>query len=203
MNHFHQAVPSTLTYQPEVLNPKGQWSPLSHALFYRRRQKLRSTNLAKCSYWSTYVQCMHGSGFGTTNGENRLLVTDEPVEVQDSRKTTDHFRGICRVFLKLLKKSQKITTCNQLDLETLGFCPIMPKEPSRMPSFGIRLFPFQRTMSESPIWMLVNPRRLSACPWKRNSILRKHFCISLQLTCVLQNSREDMMICAVLAWFRN
>ena len=40
---------------------------------------------------------MHGSGFGTTNGENRLLVTDEPVEVQDSRKTTDHFRGICSV----------------------------------------------------------------------------------------------------------
>jgi hypothetical protein len=27
-------------------------------------------------------------------GENRQLVTDEPVEVQDCRKITDHFRGI-------------------------------------------------------------------------------------------------------------
>jgi hypothetical protein len=27
--------------------------------------------------------------FGATNGENRLLVTDEPVEVQDFRKITD------------------------------------------------------------------------------------------------------------------
>ena len=40
-------------------------------------------------------------GIGPTIGENRQLVTDElvefeisPVEVQDSRKITDHFRGI-------------------------------------------------------------------------------------------------------------
>ena len=59
-------------------------------------------------------------------GENRLLVTDEPVEVQDSRKTTDHFRGIYEIYLKFFKKIQKITTYNRLDLNTLGFWPIIP-----------------------------------------------------------------------------
>ena len=34
-------------------------------------------------------------------GENQQLVTYEPVEVQDCRKITDHFRGIYRrVYLK-------------------------------------------------------------------------------------------------------
>jgi hypothetical protein len=55
------------------------------------------------------------------NEENRLLVTDEPVEIQDFRKITVHFRGICGLYLKLFKKNQNITTCDQLDLETLGF----------------------------------------------------------------------------------
>ena len=44
------------------------------------------------------------------------------------RKTTDHFRGMCRMHLNLLKKSWKITTCNRLDLETIGFWPIMPQK---------------------------------------------------------------------------
>ena len=64
-----------------------------------------------------------------------LLLTNEPVEfekspveAQNSRKISDRFRGICRMYLKLLKKSRKITTCNPLDLETQGFCSIMPKK---------------------------------------------------------------------------
>jgi hypothetical protein len=42
-------------------------------------------------------------------GENRHLVTDEPVEfekqpveVQDFGRITGHFRGICGVYLKLI-----------------------------------------------------------------------------------------------------
>ena len=42
-------------------------------------------------------------------GENRQLVTDEPVEfekqlvkVQDFRNITDHFRGIYGIYLKLI-----------------------------------------------------------------------------------------------------
>ena len=31
------------------------------------------------------------------------------------------------MYLKLMKKNQKITTCNRLDLEALGFWPIMLK----------------------------------------------------------------------------
>ena len=41
---------------------------------------------------------------GRNDRENRRLVTDEPVEfekypvdVQDGRRITDHFRGICRI----------------------------------------------------------------------------------------------------------
>ena len=68
-------------------------------------------------------------------GENLQLVTDEPVgfekepvEVQDCRKITDHFRGICRIYPNLMKENRRMWTCNRLDLETLGSQPInMPK----------------------------------------------------------------------------
>jgi hypothetical protein len=60
------------------------------------------------------------------NGENPPLVTGEPVEfeksqveVQDFRKTTHHFRGICGTYRKSMKKNRKFTACNWLDLETL------------------------------------------------------------------------------------
>ena len=42
------------------------------------------------------------------NGENKVLVTD-------------HFRGIYGIYFKLIKKYQKMTTCNRLDMETLEF----------------------------------------------------------------------------------
>ena len=67
---------------------------------------------------------------------NRALVTYEPlafekspVGVQDFGKITHHSIGIYEICLELLiKKYQKITTCNQLDLETLGNWLIcMPK----------------------------------------------------------------------------
>ena len=43
------------------------------------------------------------------------------VVVQDYKKITDHFRGIYGIYLKSMKKFRKITTHNQLNLETLGF----------------------------------------------------------------------------------
>ena len=55
------------------------------------------------------------------NGENGLQVTNEPIEVQDFRKIIDHLRGVYGIYLKLIQKNQKITTCNHLDLESLGF----------------------------------------------------------------------------------
>jgi hypothetical protein len=38
-------------------------------------------------------------------GENRQLVADEPVEVGDCRRITDHFRGIYRIYPNLMKKN--------------------------------------------------------------------------------------------------
>ena len=66
--------------------------------------------------------------------ENRQLVTYEPVEfekypveVQDCRKITDHFRGIYRIYLNLIKENRRMSTRNRLDLQTLGSQPIMPE----------------------------------------------------------------------------
>ena len=67
-------------------------------------------------------------------GESRQLVTDapsdfekEPVEVQDWRKCTDHFRGILRIYPSLIKKIRKTSTCSLLDLQKLGSQLLMPK----------------------------------------------------------------------------
>ena len=37
-------------------------------------------------------------------GKNRQLVTDEPVEIQDYKKITRHFRGIYRIIPKFNKR---------------------------------------------------------------------------------------------------
>ena len=58
-------------------------------------------------------------------GENRQLITDEPVEVQDCKKITDHFRGIHGIYPNLIKENWRMSTCNRLDLQTLGSQPIM------------------------------------------------------------------------------
>ena len=67
-------------------------------------------------------------------GENRELVTDEPVEfeiepveVQDCREITDHFRGIYRIYPNLIKENRRMSTCNRLDLQTLGSQPLVSK----------------------------------------------------------------------------
>ena len=60
--------------------------------------------------------------------ENRQLVTyepvefvKEPVEVQDCRKITDHFRGIYRIYYpNLIKENRRMSTSYRLDLQTLG-----------------------------------------------------------------------------------
>ena len=54
-------------------------------------------------------------------GENRQLVIDEPVEsekqpveVQDGRRITDHFRGIYRIYPNLIKETggcEHVTGC--------------------------------------------------------------------------------------------
>ena len=64
----------------------------------------------------------------TMIGENRQLVTNEPVEVQDCRKITHHFRGIYGIYPHLVKEYRRMSTWNRLDLQTQGSHPvIMPK----------------------------------------------------------------------------
>ena len=59
------------------------------------------------------------------SGENRQLVTDEPVEfekwpveVEDCMKIIDYFRGIYRIYPSLTKENRRMSTCNRLDLQT-------------------------------------------------------------------------------------
>ena len=59
--------------------------------------------------------------------ENRQLVTNAPVEVEDSMKITDWFRGIYRIYPNLIKEDRRMSTCNWLNLQTLGSQPVMPK----------------------------------------------------------------------------
>ena len=59
--------------------------------------------------------------------ENWQLVTNEPVEVQDHMKITDHFKGIYRIYPNFMKENRRMWTCNRLDLQTLGSQPVMPK----------------------------------------------------------------------------
>jgi hypothetical protein len=68
-------------------------------------------------------------------GENRQLVTNEPVEVQDCMKIIDYFRGIYRIYPNLRKENRRMSTCNWLDLQTLGSQPIIPKNlPDHCPT---------------------------------------------------------------------
>ena len=78
----------------------------------------------------TIPQCKCSSN----EGENRLLVTYEPVELRNNRlklktikRTTDHFRRIYIIFCDPIKKNPKDVNINRLDSATLGSHPIMPK----------------------------------------------------------------------------
>ena len=94
-------------------------------------------------------------------GENRQLVTNEPVElekqsveVQDYMKITDHFRGIYKIYLNLIKENQRMSTCNRWDLQTLRSQPIMPKI---LPDHCYDLWMISRTLrfSWSPLLVCV------------------------------------------------
>ena len=50
-----------------------------------------------------------------------------PVEVQDCRKITDHTRGIYKIYPNLIKDNRRLSTSNQLDLQTLGSQPLLPE----------------------------------------------------------------------------
>ena len=80
---------------------------------------------------NTHVNLYTLSELGPMSGKNQQLVTDEPVEfeklwrveVGDFRRVSDHLRGIYGIYIKWIKKIRKMSTCNQLNLESLGSWP--------------------------------------------------------------------------------
>ena len=51
-------------------------------------------------------------------------------------KITHHFRGIYGIYPKLIKENQRMSTCDRLDLQTIGSQPIMPAQKSPQSLFG-------------------------------------------------------------------
>jgi hypothetical protein len=72
-------------------------------------------------------------------------------EVREFRKVTDHFRGISRICLEVIKENRKTATWDELELETLRFQPIMPKN---LPGTQIPNSP-NRTLAGS--WQFMGP----------------------------------------------
>jgi hypothetical protein len=60
-------------------------------------------------------------------GDIWQLVTNKPVGIQDCKKITNHSRGILEIYPNVLKENWRMSTCNRLDVQTLGSQPIMPK----------------------------------------------------------------------------
>ena len=92
----------------------------------------RSTNLLIDWLINRWLQLF--KLFKATNGENQPLVREEPVEldiylveVQDSGKLLIILRSLGEYTSILMKENHEMSTCNRLDLETLGSWPIMPK----------------------------------------------------------------------------
>ena len=52
-----------------------------------------------------------------------------------SSRLQENCQTISGESLKLMKKNRKIARCKRLDLEALGFQPIMPKNPSKLTRF--------------------------------------------------------------------
>ena len=112
--------------------------------------------------------------------KNQHLVTDEPVEVQDCMKTTDHFRGIYRIYPNLVKENRRMSTCNRLDLQTLGSQPIMPKNlPGHYPVYYVYACLVVGLRSNSlimpPLGLWNSTQRGWVWFWLRNHVeLRQH-----------------------------
>jgi hypothetical protein len=108
-----------------------QFAVTEKMLFYSSYVELCMEDPLQCGLWRhlLFGVSLHQGGHTTpVTGENRVLVTEEPVEfekspvgVQDFSKATHHSRGIHRTYPDLLKKNRKMSTWNWLDLETLRY----------------------------------------------------------------------------------
>ena len=95
------------------------------------------------------------------NAENPQLVTDEiiefekwPVEVQDFRKITNNWEEFREYNSNWKRKTEWMSTCNRLDLETLGSRPIMSKS---LPGH------WHIVWTSKVLWIFNCPYRLTIC----------------------------------------
>ena len=73
------------------------------------------------------------------------------MKVKDFKEITDRSRGIYKIYLSSIKNVGKMSTCNRLDLKTLGFWPDLSKYPP--PIFKVFLLTYNPT-SMAPCMVL-------------------------------------------------
>ena len=73
-------------------------------------------------------------------------------------KITNHVRGIYRIYPNFIKENRRMSTCTQLDLQTLGSQPIMPKNPPNRWSNLSKLFfvGYKANLSSKNVCRFVN-----------------------------------------------
>jgi hypothetical protein len=98
-------------------------------------------------------------------GENQKLIIDEPVEVRDFKKITDHFIENYRIYPNLKKENWRMSTCNRLHLQTIGSQPTVPKNLPNHCNAHRGVFTEPR-MSLSLIVYLSN----LFCAWKKSHL---------------------------------
>ena len=82
--------------------------------------------IIKCDSHTSICSRFGAASYVTLAATIRLSLGNKPIEVQDFRKIAHCLRGIYGIYLKSVKENQKMSTCNHLDLKTLGSRPIMP-----------------------------------------------------------------------------
>ena len=68
-----------------------------------------------------YIYLVSPTAYKTNEwGELPVEFEKYPVELQDFRKITDHFKGIYRIHLKLTKQNRRTSTYDQFNQESSG-----------------------------------------------------------------------------------
>ena len=101
----------------------------------QQNRKMLTRNQLDLESLGSWPKNVPGAGLRPMSGKNRRLVADGPVgfekwpvEVEDLRRITDRFRGIYGISPNEWKQQiRKMSTCSQLDLESLESWPTMSK----------------------------------------------------------------------------
>ena len=93
--------------------------------------------------------------------ENRQLVTNEPVEVRDCRKITDHFRRIYRIYPNLIKENRRMRTCHRFGFANTRISTGYAQKSSQ----SLRVLSTKKLFIYSYLTSCME-RRASLCAWE-------------------------------------